>query len=119
VTEPLASLIGRGTRIDRVVAVGPLIMMKNVAGATRPHGIKTIVSLNTVMVDGTGMCGSCRVSVAGKTRFACVDGPEFDASDVDFDEMLSRGRIYAPEEGAAREAYLHEKDGEPLCLQRR
>ncbi|HUL62654.1 MAG TPA: sulfide/dihydroorotate dehydrogenase-like FAD/NAD-binding protein [Methanocella sp.] len=119
VTEPLARLIAAGTPIDRVVAIGPLIMMKNVANTTRPHGIRTIVSLNAIMVDGTGMCGSCRVTVGGKTRFSCVDGPEFDAHAVDFDELLARGRRYAAEEGAARDEYMHDKDGVPLCLTRR
>ncbi len=119
VTQPLQELIASGAKIDRVIAIGPLIMMKNVANTTRPHGVKTIVSLNAIMVDGTGMCGSCRVTVGGQTRFSCVDGPEFDAHEVNFDELLARGRIYASEEGAAREAYEHNKDGVPLCLQRR
>ena len=119
VTGPLTDLIQSGRKIDRVIAIGPTIMMKNVAGVTRPRGIKTIVSLNPIMVDGTGMCGSCRVTVAGRTRFSCVDGPEFDAHEVDFDELLTRGRIYAGEESAAREKYLHEKDGVPLCLARK
>ena len=118
VTGPLNEMIAAGTPIDRVIAIGPLIMMKNVAATTRPHRIRTIVSLNPIMVDGTGMCGSCRVTVAGRTRFSCVDGPEFDAHEVNFDELLARGRIYTPEEGAAREAYQHEKDGVPLCATR-
>jgi NAD(P)H-flavin reductase len=119
VTEPLLNLIRSGAKIDRVIAIGPLIMMKNVANTTRPYGVKTIVSLNPIMVDGTGMCGSCRVSVAGKTRFSCVDGPEFDAHDVNFDELLARGKIYSLEECAARDAYQQEKDGVPLCLPRK
>lgn len=119
VTQPLADLIKAGVKIDRVVAIGPLIMMKNVANATRPFGIKTIVSLNAIMVDGTGMCGSCRVSVGGQTRFSCVDGPEFDAHEVDFDQLLARGRMYADEEKASAEAYQHTKEGVPLCLTRR
>jgi ferredoxin--NADP+ reductase len=119
VTQPLQQLIEAGRKIDRVIAIGPLIMMKNVANTTRPHGVKTIVSLNAIMVDGTGMCGSCRVTVGGKTRFSCVDGPEFDAHQVDFDELFARGRIYVAEEGAARDAYEHMKDGVPLCLQRK
>jgi ferredoxin--NADP+ reductase len=119
VTQPLLQLIESGSKIDRVIAIGPLIMMKNVANTTRPHGVKTIVSLNAIMVDGTGMCGSCRVSVGGQTRFSCVDGPEFDAHEVNFDELLARGRIYTLEESAAREAYEHKKDGVPLCLQRK
>jgi ferredoxin/flavodoxin---NADP+ reductase len=119
VTQPLQQLITACTKIDRVVAIGPLIMMKNVANTTRPSGVRTIVSLNAVMVDGTGMCGSCRVTVGGKTRFSCVDGPEFDAHEVDFDELFARGRMYTAEEVAAREAYEHMKDGVPLCLQRK
>jgi len=119
VTGPLTDLIRSGLKIDRVVAIGPLVMMKNVANTTRPYGLKTIVSLNPIMVDGTGMCGSCRVSVGGKTRFSCVDGPEFDAHDVDFDGLLARGRMYADEERASTEAYQHMKDGVPLCLTRR
>jgi len=119
VTGPLLQLISSGVKIDRVIAIGPLIMMKNVANTTRPHGVRTIVSLNAIMVDGTGMCGSCRVSVGGKTRFSCVDGPEFDAHEVNFDELFARGRIYTLEETAARDAYEHTKGGEPLCLQRK
>ena len=119
VTEPLLNLIRSGAKIDRVIAIGPLIMMKNVANTTRPYGVKTIASLNPIMVDGTGMCGSCRVSVAGKTRFSCVDGPEFDAHDVNFDELLARGKIYSLEECAARDAYQQEKDGVPLCIPRK
>ena len=80
--------------IDEVVAIGPPIMMKGCADTTRPFGIKTMVSLNPVMVDGTGMCGGCRCTVGGQTRFACVDGPHFDAFDVDFDELIQRGRIH-------------------------
>lgn len=119
VTMPLADLINSGTKIDRVIAIGPLIMMKNIANTTRPHGIKTIVSLNPIMVDGTGMCGSCRVSVGGQTKFSCVDGPEFDAHLVDFEGLMARGRMYADEEKKSVEAYQHEKDGVPLCLTRR
>lgn len=119
VTQPLQQLIDSGMKIDRVIAIGPLIMMKNVASTTRSHGIRTIVSLNAIMVDGTGMCGSCRVTVGGKTRFSCVDGPEFDAHQVDFDELLARGRIYALEEDKARDIYEHTKGGVPLCLQRK
>jgi ferredoxin/flavodoxin---NADP+ reductase len=119
VTQPLQQMIESGTKIDRVIAIGPLIMMKNIANTTRPYGVKTIVSLNAIMVDGTGMCGSCRVSVGGKTRFSCVDGPEFDAHEVNFDELFARGRIYTLEETAARDAYEHTKGGVPLCLQRK
>ncbi|CAJ38018.1 sulfide/dihydroorotate dehydrogenase-like FAD/NAD-binding protein [Methanocella arvoryzae] len=119
VTQPLADLISSGIKIDRVIAIGPLIMMKNIANATRPHGIKTIVSLNPIMVDGTGMCGSCRVSVGGQTKFSCVDGPEFDAHLVDFDGLMARGRMYGEEEKVSTERYQHEKNGVPLCLTRR
>jgi ferredoxin--NADP+ reductase len=92
-------------RPDLVIAIGPLIMMKNVAKVTQPHGIKTMVSLNPVMVDGTGMCGGCRVTVGGKTRFVCVDGPEFDAHAVDYDELLSRQRFYLEQEKLAYERF--------------
>ncbi|MBR7102924.1 MAG: sulfide/dihydroorotate dehydrogenase-like FAD/NAD-binding protein, partial [Tidjanibacter sp.] len=87
VTDLMKELIdNQGKHYDQVVAIGPMIMMKFVALATKPYGIKTIVSLNSIMVDGTGMCGACRVTVAGRTRFACVEGPEFDGHEVDFDE---------------------------------
>lgn len=119
VTMPLTELINSGVKIDRVIAIGPLVMMKNIANTTRPHGIKTIVSLNPIMVDGTGMCGSCRVSVGGQTKFSCVDGPEFDAHLVDFEGLMARGRMYSEEEKKSVEAYQHEKDGVPLCLTRR
>ncbi|MGA1844758.1 MAG: sulfide/dihydroorotate dehydrogenase-like FAD/NAD-binding protein, partial [bacterium] len=88
VTDALQGVIAQGTAIDRVVAIGPVIMMRAVARATRKHDIPTIVSLNSIMVDATGMCGACRISVGEKTRFVCVDGPEFDAHQVDFDELL-------------------------------
>jgi ferredoxin--NADP+ reductase len=95
VTELLKHLVEeQGKRYDLVVAIGPMVMMKFVALATKPYGIATVASLNTLMVDGTGMCGACRVSVGGKTRFTCVDGPEFDAHLVDFDEALRRQGMY-------------------------
>jgi len=94
VTEKLQELIDTGQRIDHVLAIGPIPMMKAVADVTRPHGIKTVVSLNPIMVDGTGMCGGCRVSVGGETKFACVDGPEFDAHQVDFELLTLRNRTY-------------------------
>lgn len=94
VVDQLNDLIGSGTKLDAVYAIGPLPMMKAVAGATRPHGLKTVVSMNALMVDGTGMCGGCRVSVAGEMKFACVDGPEFDGHKVDFDELIMRNRTY-------------------------
>jgi len=91
--------------IDCVWIIGPAIMMKVTSGVTKKSNIKTFVSLNPIMVDGTGMCGSCRVQVAGRTRFACVDGPEFDAHQVDFDLLMQRGRTYQPEEHEALEHY--------------
>jgi len=105
VSEVLKSLITQGTKFDSVYAVGPPLMMRAVTEVTRPHGIKTIVSLNPIMVDGMGMCGACRVSVGGQTRFACVDGPEFDAHDVDFNELINRLRMYQAEEKTANECY--------------
>jgi ferredoxin--NADP+ reductase len=94
VTGLFDKLVKEGKTYDEVIAVGPMIMMKFVAAATKPYGIKTTVSLNTLMVDGTGMCGACRVSVGGKIRFTCVDGPEFDGHQVDFDEALRRQSMY-------------------------
>lgn len=97
-TDALEDMIAKGPRPALVVAVGPAVMMKAVSLQTKKHGIRTIVSLNPIMVDGTGMCGGCRVSVGGRTYFACVDGPEFDGHQVDFDELISRQRFYAEEE---------------------
>jgi ferredoxin--NADP+ reductase len=94
VTDKLRALLDAGERIDHVLAIGPVPMMRAVAETTRPYGIRTIVSLNSVMVDGTGMCGGCRVSVGGKSQFACVDGPEFDAHAVDFANLASRNAMY-------------------------
>ncbi len=93
-TDKLGELITAGRSIDHVMAVGPVPMMRAVAEVTRPHGIETVVSLNPIMVDGTGMCGGCRVSVGGATRFACVDGPEFDAHLVDFELLQRRNTTY-------------------------
>jgi len=93
----LKQLLAEDT-LDAVWIIGPAIMMKITSGATRPYGVKTFVSLNPIMVDGTGMCGSCRVTVGGETKFACVDGPEFDAHEVDFDELMQRQRIYTAQE---------------------
>lgn len=98
VTGPLKELLESGEKIDRVIAIGPTIMMKFCALTTRPFGVKTIVSLNPIMVDGTGMCGCCRVSVGGVTKFACVDGPDFDGHQVDWDLLSARQRIYLDEE---------------------
>jgi NAD(P)H-flavin reductase len=98
VTEPLKELLESGEKVDRVIAIGPSIMMKFCAQTTRPFAVKTIVSLNPIMVDGTGMCGCCRVSVGGVTKFACVDGPDFDGHQVDWDLLFARQRIYLDEE---------------------
>ena len=103
VTTALKELLARGERIDLVYAIGPVVMMKSVADVTRPLGIKTIVSLNPVMVDGTGMCGGCRVQVGGETKFACVDGPEFDGAVVDFAGLQARQGMYREMEAKARE----------------
>ena len=101
VTDPLKEVCGRTPKPDLSVAIGPPIMMKFCAEATRPFGVPTVVSLNTIMIDGTGMCGGCRVTVGGKTRFVCVDGPEFDGHLVDFDNMMQRLRAYKPIEEKA------------------
>ena len=98
VTDPLKKMLEEGTKIDYVLAIGPVIMMKNVAATTKPFGVKTIASLNTIMVDGTGMCGGCRVMVGGENKFACVDGPEFDAHEVDFANLMMRQRMYHDQE---------------------
>lgn len=103
VTAPLQKLIESGENYDEVIAIGPLIMMKFVVKTTKPYNIKTIVSMNPIMIDGTGMCGGCRLTVGGETKFACVDGPEFDGFEVDFDEAMSRGIMYRDFEQKARE----------------
>lgn len=105
VTDVLRKLLDEGKQIDLVVAVGPVPMMKAVADTTRPNKIRTLVSLNPIMVDGMGMCGVCRVTVGGKIRFTCVDGPLFDGHLVDFDELTARRRLYEPEEKLALKAY--------------
>ncbi len=107
VTEPLQQRLAAGSEYDVVIAIGPVVMMRAVAEVTRPYGIHTIASLNPIMVDGTGMCGACRVTVGGETKFACVDGPEFDAHQVDFDELLRRLAIYSGQEQQAAEAGPH------------
>lgn len=94
VTEPLKEAIEQGENYDEVIAIGPLIMMKFVVAATKPYNIKTTVSMNPIMIDGTGMCGGCRLTVGGETKFACVDGPDFDGFQVDFDEAMKRGSMY-------------------------
>jgi ferredoxin--NADP+ reductase len=101
VTDVLRDLLDAGEVVDEVIAIGPMIMMQAVAEATRPAGIRTLVSVNPIMVDGTGMCGACRVTVGGQTRFACVDGPIFDGHAVDFAEAIRRGRMYRAEEQEA------------------
>ena len=105
VSAVLQNLIDAKERIDRVFAIGPVPMMRVLCDVTRPHGIPTVVSLNPVMVDATGMCGACRVAVAGKTKFTCVDGPEFDGHQVDFALLTSRLRMYQPQEKQSMEAY--------------
>lgn len=112
VTQGIEQVIQR-EKVDKCITIGPAIMMKFVALTTQKYNVPTEASLNTIMVDGTGMCGACRVSVGGKTRFVCVDGPEFDAHQVDFDEMLSRLRSYKTEEAAAYQAYLNGTAAKP------
>ncbi|KXL53932.1 dihydroorotate dehydrogenase B (NAD(+)), electron transfer subunit [Anaerotignum neopropionicum] len=99
VTDKLKALIEGGNEYDTVIAIGPIPMMKFVSLTTKPYGIKTIVSLNPIMIDGTGMCGGCRVTVGGEIKFACVDGPDFDGHLVDFDELINRNSIYKEREG--------------------
>ncbi len=98
VTDPLQTILRQRSDVHRVYAVGPIIMMKNVCKLTKQFDVPTIVSLNPIMIDGTGMCGGCRVSIGGQTRFCCVDGPDFDGHAVDFDELQKRGSLYAEEE---------------------
>jgi NAD(P)H-flavin reductase len=105
VTEGIRQAISRHADIDEAVAIGPPIMMKGCAEATRPHGIKTMVSLNPVMVDGTGMCGGCRVKIGDRIKFACVDGPDFDGHEVDFDDLMARLGRYRPTEREAVKAW--------------
>ena len=96
VTNALEALINAGNQYDEVIAIGPLVMMKFVCQLTKKYGIKTTVSMNPIMIDGTGMCGGCRLTVGGKTVFACVDGPEFDGHEIDFDEAMARSSMYKP-----------------------
>ena len=103
VTNALEALINAGNQYDRVIAIGPLIMMKFVCQVTKKYDIPTIVSMNPIMIDGTGMCGGCRLTVGGETKFACVDGPDFDGHLVDFDEAIARGSVYRDFENHARE----------------
>ena len=109
VTDELKRLLEQGEKIDRVLAVGPVVMMRAVSNTTKPYNIKTIVSLNPIMLDGTGMCGACRVEVGGETKFTCVDGPEFDGHLVNYDLLLARLRIYLKEEKQALELFEKEK----------
>ena len=104
VTAALEELIQNGNQYDEVIAIGPLVMMKFVSQVTNKYGIKTIVSMNPIMIDGTGMCGGCRLTVGGETKFACVDGPDFDGHLVDFDEAMARSGMYRDFEAHAREA---------------
>lgn len=111
VSDILKNLIEQGEKYDLVIAIGPLIMMKVISNLTRQYGIKTIVSMNPVMIDGTGMCGGCRVTVGGKTKFACVDGPDFDGHEVDFDEAMRRQTIYKSEEKLSMEKHVCRMEG--------
>ena len=104
VTAALDELVAAGNQYDLVITIGPLIMMKFVVKTCQKHGLKSIVSMNPIMIDGTGMCGGCRLTVGGQTKFACVDGPDFDGDLVDFDEAMARGTMYRPFEARAREA---------------
>ncbi len=103
VTMPLKEALAGGEKYDEVITIGPLIMMKFVVAATKPYGVPTTVSMNPIMIDGTGMCGGCRLTVGGKTKFACIDGPDFDGFEVDFDEAISRAGMYAEFEKTERE----------------
>jgi len=113
VSDNLKSLIDQGYQFDVVYAIGPPLMMRATSEVTRPYGIKTIVSLNPIMVDGMGMCGACRVSIGGSTKFACIDGPEFDAHSTNFEELIKRLRVYPPEEKLALD--FHEKIPGGIC----
>ncbi len=105
VTDALRKLLDEGTKYDEVIAIGPLPMMKAVCDMTKPLDIPTVVSMNSIMIDGTGMCGGCRMTVGGKTKFACVDGPEFNGHEVDFDEAMLRSRMYRKEEAESMKAH--------------
>ena len=107
VTNALEALINAGNQYDEVIAIGPVIMMKFVCMLTKKYNLKTVISMNPIMIDGTGMCGGCRLTVGGKTRFACVDGPDFDGFEVDFDEAMKRGAMYRDFERHAYEKSCH------------
>ena len=115
VTQPLKELLDSDKTISLVVAIGPVIMMKFVAETTRPYGVPTVVSLNPIMVDGTGMCGGCRVSVGNENKFACVDGPEFDGHKVDFDLLMARQRMYKPHEKEHSDHSAGKREGGCKC----
>jgi ferredoxin--NADP+ reductase len=110
VTDVLKEMLKNNEKIDLVLAIGPLVMMKAVAEVTRPYNIKTLVSMNPIMMDGTGMCGACRVMVGNEMKFACVDGPEFDAHLVDFEGLFNRVKMYIPQEKLSFEKYLKENE---------
>lgn len=110
VTSVLQDMIDNNEKIDLVLAIGPLIMMKSVAEVTRPHKIKTLVSMNPIMVDGTGMCGACRVSVGNEIKFACVDGPEFDAHLINYDEVMIRSKMYINEEKKSMDLFMQKHE---------
>ena len=103
VTQPLSLALENGEKYDEIITIGPLVMMKFVVETARPYGVKTTVSMNPIMIDGTGMCGGCRLTVGGKVKFACVDGPDFDGYEVDFDEAIARSGAYAEFEQRERE----------------
>ena len=111
VTAKLEELIKNGEKYDVVIAIGPLVMMRAVCELTKKYGIKTIVSMNPVMIDGTGMCGGCRITVGGETKFACVDGPDFDGHLVDFDQAIRRSKMFAKSERKSREAHRCRLEG--------
>ena len=103
VTSPLKEALDGGAGYDKIIAIGPLVMMKFVVATAKPYGVPVTVSMNPIMLDGTGMCGGCRLTVGGKTKFACVDGPDFDGYEVDFDEAMERSRMYCDFEAHARD----------------
>jgi NAD(P)H-flavin reductase len=117
VTDILARMIADGEKIDQVVAVGPVPMMRAVANLTKKHGLPTVVSLNALMVDGTGMCGACRVTVGGETKFTCVDGPEFDGHQVAFDELLNRLQTF-DRMGTAEREKMSAESGNDRCIRK-
>ena len=107
VTDALYKLLEKDSNYDVVITIGPLPMMKAVCDITRKFNIKTIVSMNSIMIDGTGMCGGCRVTVDGKVKFACIDGPDFDGHKIDFEESMQRGKTFAEEERLSKEKYCN------------